>query len=90
MVYREFSGKGYDPRHNSTSLFTGRDLYAATVADFSATDSLIIKNQLRTEQYDYKHLNGSIRGHVLVNTKYLCKMMFLLFIFLTISAPNFV
>ena len=33
-------------------------LYAATVADFSATDSLIIKNQLRTEQYDYMHLNS--------------------------------
>jgi len=61
VVDREFSGKGYapyDPRHNSTSLFTGGDLYAATVADFSATDSLIIKNQLRTEQYDYKHLNA--------------------------------
>ena len=36
----------------------GGDLYAATVADFSGSDSLIIKNQLRTEQYDYKHLNG--------------------------------
>ena len=62
MVDREFSGKGYapyDPRHNSTFLYTEGDLYAATVADFSATDSLIIKNQLRTEQYDYKHLNGN-------------------------------
>ncbi len=36
----------------------GGDLYAATVSDFSGSDSLIIKNQLRTEQYDYKHLNG--------------------------------
>ena len=35
-------------------------LYAATVADFSGTDSLIIKDSLRTEQYDYKHLNGKI------------------------------
>jgi semaphorin 6 len=34
------------------------NLYAATVADFSGTDSLIIKNQLRTEQYDYRHLNA--------------------------------
>ena len=33
------------------------ELYAGTVADFSATDSLIIKNKLRTEQYDLKHLN---------------------------------
>ena len=37
---------------------TRGSLYAATVADFSATDSLIIKNQLRTEQYDYMHLNS--------------------------------
>ena len=36
------------------------DLYAATVSDFSGTDSLIIKNLLRTEQYDYKHLNGKL------------------------------
>ena len=28
------------------------------MADFSATDSLIIKNQLRTEQWDYRHLNA--------------------------------
>ena len=32
-------------------------MYAGTVADFSATDALIIKNRLRTEQYDLKHLN---------------------------------
>ena len=61
QVEAEFSGKGYapyDPRHNSTSLYTSGNLFAATVADFSGTDSLIIKNNLRTEQYDYKHLNG--------------------------------
>ena len=39
-------------------LFSSGHLYAATVADFSGTDSLIIKDSLRTEQYDYKHLNG--------------------------------
>ena len=27
------------------------------MADFSATDALIIKKRLRTEQYDLKHLN---------------------------------
>ena len=57
----QFSGKGYapySPQHNSTSLYTSGNLYAATVADFSGTDSLIIKNNLRTEQYDYKHLNA--------------------------------
>jgi len=61
QVEKEFSGKGYapyDPRHNSTSLYTSGNLFAATVADFSGTDSLIIKNNLRTEQYDYKHLNA--------------------------------
>jgi hypothetical protein len=40
------------------AVSVGGDLYAATVSDFSGSDSLIIKNQLRTEQYDYKHLNG--------------------------------
>ncbi len=34
------------------------DLYSGTVADFSASDALIIKDQLRTEQYDFKHLNS--------------------------------
>jgi len=60
-VETEFSGKGYapyDPTHNSTSIFTNGHLYSATVADFSGTDPLIIKNGLRTEQYDYKHLNA--------------------------------
>ena len=28
------------------------------MADFSSLDALIIKNRLRTEQYDLKHLNG--------------------------------
>ena len=32
-------------------------MYAGTVADFSATDPLILKRRLRTEQYDLKHLN---------------------------------
>ena len=47
------------------------ELYSGTVADFSASDSLIIKNvtsakkwedeltRLRTEQYDFKQLNGN-------------------------------
>jgi len=60
-VVREYSGKGYcpfDPRHNSTSLFTGGKLYSGTVSDFSGSDALIIKDQVRTEQYNLKHLNG--------------------------------
>ena len=50
--------------------FLDGELYSGTVADFSASDSLIIKNvtsakqwdnrltRLRTEQYDFKQLNG--------------------------------
>ena len=41
-----------------TNLIPGGELFSGTVADFSATDALIIKDQLRTEQYDYKHLNS--------------------------------
>lgn len=60
-VEKEFSGKGfcpYNPRHNSTSIFTDGQLYSGTVSDFSGADALIIKDQIRTEQYNLKHLNG--------------------------------
>ena len=40
-------------------LSAGGELYSGTVADFTGTDSLVIKGRLRTEQYDYKHLNGN-------------------------------
>jgi semaphorin 6 len=33
-------------------------LYSGTVSDFSGADALIIKDQIRTEQYNLKHLNG--------------------------------
>ena len=39
-------------------LILDGELYSGTVADFSSVDALIIKNRLRTEQYDLKHLNG--------------------------------
>ena len=52
------------------SLIIGGDLYAATVSDFSGTDSLIIKNQLRTEQYDYAHLNGKLKKTQMYMTKH--------------------
>ena len=61
QVTKQFSGRGYapfQPGHSSTSLYTGGSLYSATTADFSQTDSLVIKNMIRTEQFDYKHLNG--------------------------------
>ncbi|XP_046455891.1 semaphorin-1A-like isoform X2 [Daphnia pulex] len=60
-VLREFSGKGlspYDPNHNSTAVFSDGELYAGTVSDFSGLDPLIYKDPLRTEQYDFKHLNA--------------------------------
>jgi len=60
-VAREHSGRGYcpyDPRHNSTFLFTGGELYSGTVSDFSGSDALIIRDQIRTEQYNLKHLNS--------------------------------
>ena len=89
---KEFSGKGYapyDPTHNSTSLFTSGNLFAATVADFSATDSLIIKNNLRTEQYDYKHLNGGRQLRALLRTsnQHIVKRFNIIESF---SAPDFV
>jgi len=59
-VARERSGKGYtpyDPRNNSTFIFTGGELYSGTVSDFSGSDALIIRDQIRTEQYNLKQLN---------------------------------
>jgi len=60
-VRSEVSGKGmspYDPNHNSTAVFSDGELYAGTVSDFSGLDPLIYKESLRTEQYDFKHLNA--------------------------------
>ena len=59
------------------------ELYSGTVADFSASDSLIIKNvtsakkwedeltRLRTEQYDFKQLNGNDDSHFINLVNYL-------------------
>ena len=58
---KQFRGRGFAPYHpsqNSSFLYTSGHLYAATVADFSGMDALIMKDQLRTEQYDLRHLNG--------------------------------
>jgi len=60
-VEKQFRGRGYAPYHpsqNSSFLYTSGHLYAATVADFSGMDALIMKDQLRTEQYDFRHLNA--------------------------------
>jgi len=57
---QEFDGKGltpYDPDHNSTYLLADGELYSATVSDFSGSDPLILRDKLRTEQYDSKILN---------------------------------
>jgi hypothetical protein len=57
----EMDGRGrcpYDPLHNSTSIYTGDQLYSGTVADFSGSDPLIYKEPMRTERLDFKQLNG--------------------------------
>ena len=57
----EYQKKGvcpFDPSYNSTTTFDGEYLYAGTVSTFSGDDPLIIKDSLRTEQYDLKKLNG--------------------------------
>jgi len=58
---QEFDGKmltPYDPGHNSSYLLADGELYSATVSDFSGSDPLIYKENLRTEQYDSKILNA--------------------------------
>lgn len=47
----------FSPLHNSSYIFTGGQLYSATVADFSAADSLIFNGHQRTEQYNMHQLN---------------------------------
>ncbi|KAL1129837.1 hypothetical protein AAG570_012781, partial [Ranatra chinensis] len=59
-VISEIEGQGrcpYDPRHNSTSLYSDGQLYAATVADFSGVGPLIYREPLKTELVDLKQLN---------------------------------
>ena len=36
----------------------GGELYSGTVADFSGSDPLILKQKIRTDQYDAKQLNS--------------------------------
>ncbi|KAH0545685.1 hypothetical protein KQX54_002362 [Cotesia glomerata] len=48
----------YDPQHNSTAVFAGGQLYAATVADFSGGEPLIHRQKIRTERSDLNQLNG--------------------------------
>ncbi|XP_011308479.1 semaphorin-1A isoform X2 [Fopius arisanus] len=48
----------HDPQHNSTAVFAGGQLYAATVADFSGGEPLIRRERIRTERSDLNQLNG--------------------------------
>ena len=48
----------WDLCNSFVNLFSGSKLYSGTVADFSGSDALIIRDRVRTEQYDLKHLNG--------------------------------
>ncbi|CAD7011848.1 unnamed protein product [Ceratitis capitata] len=59
-IARDVEAQGlcpYSPAHNSTYAFAEGQLYSATVADFSGSDPLIYRENLRTEQYDLKQLN---------------------------------
>ncbi|XP_067626608.1 semaphorin-1A [Eurosta solidaginis] len=59
-IVRDVEAQGlcpYSPAHNSTYAFAEGQLYSATVADFSGSDPLIYRENLRTEQYDLKQLN---------------------------------
>ncbi|XP_042895168.1 semaphorin-1A [Parasteatoda tepidariorum] len=61
IVIKEQSGEGlcpYDPNHNSTAIYADGDLYVATVAQFSGADPLIYREPLRTEQFNFEHLNA--------------------------------
>ena len=83
------------------------ELYSGTVADFSASDSLIIKNvtsaknwedeltRLRTEQYDFKQLNGNDNSHFIHLVNCFIMMLgyynsILIKFYVDISAPDFV
>ncbi|XP_044018703.1 semaphorin-1A-like [Aphidius gifuensis] len=48
----------YDPQHNSTAVFAGGQLYAATLADSSGGEPLIHREKIRTERSDLNQLNG--------------------------------
>ncbi|XP_078314282.1 semaphorin-1A-like isoform X2 [Crassostrea virginica] len=65
VMKEEAKGVGqcaFDPRHNSTYVFSDGKLFSATVSDFSERDPLIFSTSngptgLRTEQHDSKWLN---------------------------------
>ncbi|CAL4176126.1 unnamed protein product [Meganyctiphanes norvegica] len=48
----------FDPKHNSTFVYTDGKLYSGTVGDFQAMTPLINRDQLRTDHNDYKQLNN--------------------------------
>ncbi|XP_051164916.1 semaphorin-1A-like isoform X2 [Leptopilina boulardi] len=48
----------YNPQHNSTAVFVGGQLYAATVADYFGGEPLIHRERIRTERSDLNQLNG--------------------------------
>jgi len=61
QMKHEYSGLGicpHDPRHNSTAIYADGELYSGTTADFSGSDALIYRTDVRTEQNDLRHLNA--------------------------------
>ena len=57
MLKLQFSQAGENCDNKAWFISDG-DLYSGTVSDFSGSDPLIIKNQVRTGQYNLKELNG--------------------------------
>ena len=47
------------------SYFSGGELYSGTVSDFSGSDPLILKQEIRTDRYDAKQLNSKYKHTVL-------------------------
>ena len=43
------------------SYFSGGELYSGTVSDFSGSDPLILKQEIRTDRYDAKQLNSKYK-----------------------------
>ncbi|CAL4130456.1 unnamed protein product, partial [Meganyctiphanes norvegica] len=59
MIY-ESSGVGkcpFNPRDNSTYVFTDGALYSGTVADFQGVTPIIFREPIKTDHTDYKQLN---------------------------------
>ena len=65
-------------------------MYSGTVSDFSGSDALIIKDRIRTEQYDLKHLNGNFDTSGESKAKSIPAKCPMVNIYSSLAAPDFV